>query len=188
MNSRIISCLAFLSLLGGLQARTCGPITTVGRYVVVCSGFLTPAPNSSMVPSKILGTVSSDESGTFTGTATVSIGGVIISQSVTGKAKLSKDCTGTISYTQTLGGQPGPPLDISAVVSEQGNRIDGLTIDPGAVMSCALTRMSNTPATVTISAENRSPEPRSKDGAESKDLSSQRAKGPDPNESLVASR
>jgi len=131
---------AFLLLANGLQAQYCSTITTAGRYVVACSGYLAPAPNAPLVPAKILGTAIADINGTFNGSATASIGGEILKQTVNGTEQLNRDCTGTITYAQTLNGQPGPPLDITFVVSENGDRIDGLVTDAGAVLSCELRR------------------------------------------------
>jgi hypothetical protein len=133
---------AFLLLVSSLHAQSCSTLNTVGRYVVACSGFLSPAANAPLVPAKILGTATADYSGTFNGSATASIGGGIVKQTATGTEQLNRDCTGTITYTQTLNGQPGPPLDITFVVSEGGARIDGLVTDPGAVLSCELRRIS----------------------------------------------
>lgn len=134
---------AFLLLAGGLHAQVCSNLTTVGRYVFTCDGYLSPAPNSSLVPARQLGTVTGDENGTFKGSGTMMLGGTTLVQSVVGTMKLNKDCTGTITYTTSVYGQPGPPLDITFVVSEQGNRIDGLVVDMGTVVSCVLHRISN---------------------------------------------
>ncbi len=110
--------------------------------MVACSGYLSPVPNGPLVPAKILGTATADDNGTFNGSATASIGGGIVKQTVQGTEQLNADCTGAITYTQTFNGQPGPPLDITFVVSEQGDRIDGLVTDGGAVLSCELRRLS----------------------------------------------
>jgi len=48
---------------------------TAGRYLVVCNGYLSPAPSAPLVPAKLLGTSNADEEGNFTGSATVMIGG-----------------------------------------------------------------------------------------------------------------
>jgi hypothetical protein len=133
---------AFLLLVSSLQAQVCSTMNTVGRYVVACSGYLSPAPNAPLVPAKILGTATADYSGTFNGSATASIGGGILTQTVKGTEQLNGDCTGTITYAQILNGKPGPPLDITFVVSEHVDRIDGLVTDPGAVLSCVLKRIS----------------------------------------------
>jgi len=135
---------AFLLLVNSLRAQICSTEDTRGTYVVVCSGYLTPPkpPNAPLVPAKILGTASADEGGTFNGNATISWGGMLLTQTVKGTEQLKPDCTGTITYTQTINGEPGGQLDIAFVVSEHGDRIDGLATDPGTVLSCELRRLS----------------------------------------------
>jgi len=125
----------------GLFAQSCSTRTTVGRYVVTCDGFLTPGPNAPLVPAKILATATADTNGTFSGPGTISLGGTVIPMSVVGTEQINRDCTGTISYNLTLGGQPGPPLDIAFVVSDGGLTINGLVTDQGAVFGCTLKRM-----------------------------------------------
>jgi hypothetical protein len=120
----------------------CSASTTVGQYLVVCDGYLTPAPNAPLTPAKVLSVASSNFSGEHNGTGTVSIGGVIVTQQVTGTAKVNPDCTGSVTYAQTINGQPGPPLSFTFVISENGNRLDGLSTNPGSVLSCVLTRTS----------------------------------------------
>lgn len=132
--------LALLLTANGLIAQSCSTKTTVGRYVVTCDGFLTPGPNAPLVPAKILATATADNNGTFSGPGTISLGGTVIPMSVVGTEKINPDCTGTISYNLTLGGQQGPPLDITFVVSDGGSTINGLVTDQGAVFSCTLKR------------------------------------------------
>lgn len=123
------------------NVHSCSAQTTVGRYIVICNGYLSPGPNAPLLPAKLLGNVTADQGGTFTGSSTVMIGGgPAITQNVIGTESLGEDCNGTISYTTTLNGNPGPPLDINFVVSENGDRIDGLVVDPGTVFSCELHR------------------------------------------------
>jgi hypothetical protein len=124
-------------------AHGCSAKTTVGKYVVICNGFLSPGRNAPLLPAKLLGTVTADDGGTFTGTSTVMIGGgPPLTQTVVGTENLNSDCNGTITYDQKINGQQGPPLDINFIVSEDGDRIDGLATDPGTVFSCALRRVS----------------------------------------------
>jgi hypothetical protein len=86
--------------------------------------------------------VTVDENGTFKSiNGTISLGGVILNQTVVGTPVLNSDCTGTITYTQTINGQPAPPLNIAFVVSHGGDKIDGLSVDAGSVFSCHLTRL-----------------------------------------------
>ncbi len=115
--------------------------STAGRYIVACNGYLSPGPNAPLFPAKLLGTVTADDGGTFTGSSTVMIGGgPPHTQTVTGTEQLNPDGTGTITYDQKIDNQQGPPLDITFIVSERGDRIDGLATDPGTVFSCELRR------------------------------------------------
>jgi hypothetical protein len=138
---------AGLSLLFGkcstLAAQDfCSPGTTVGKYLVVCDGYLTPGPNAPLTPAKVLSVASSNFAGEHNAIGTASIGGQVVTQQVTGIAKVNPDCTGSVTYTQTINGQKGPSLSFTFVISENGNRIDGLSTDPGSVLSCVLTRTS----------------------------------------------
>ncbi len=115
--------------------------STAGRYIVACNGYLSPGPNAPLLSAKLLGTVTADDGGTFTGSNTVMIGGgPPHTQTVTGTEQLNPDGTGTITYDQKIDNQQGPPLDITFIVSERGDRIDGLATDPGTVFSCELRR------------------------------------------------
>ena len=115
--------------------------STAGRYIVACNGYLSPGPNAPLLPAKLLGTVTADDGGTFTGSSTVMIGGgPPHTQTVTGTEQLNPDGTGTITYDQKIDNQQGPPLDITFIVSDRGDRIDGLATDPGTVFSCELRR------------------------------------------------
>jgi len=139
---RVLFAFAFSMFTAALQAQTCSTRTTSGRYAVVCDGYLTPDPNSPMVPAKELATVTADENGNFqSNDGKISLGGTIVSQTVTGTEVLNPDCTGSITFTQTIDGQPAPPLSIVFVAKRHGAEIDGLAVDPGTVFSCRLTRI-----------------------------------------------
>jgi hypothetical protein len=117
--------------------------STAGRYIVICNGYLSPGPNAPLLPAKLLGTVTADDGGTFTGSSTVMIGGGSPhTQTVRGTEQLNPDGTGTITYDQKIDNQQGPPLDITFIVSKKGDRIDGLATDPGTAFSCELHRTS----------------------------------------------
>lgn len=119
----------------------CSNRTTVGRYLVVCNGYLSPGPNGPLLPAKELGIGNGDDEGTFSASGTVSVGGQILHQTVTGTEQLNPDCTGTITYKQTINGQPGPDFTDTFFVSDHGDRIDGLSTAAGSVFSCVLTRV-----------------------------------------------
>jgi hypothetical protein len=101
---------ALFVALSAAQAKAqdkCSNRTTTGKYVVVCNGFLSPAPNAPLVPAKELALAVGDRSGTFTATGTISVGGTILKATLKGTKQLNPDCTGTITYQQTINGQPG---------------------------------------------------------------------------------
>lgn len=126
-----------------LLAQQCSTRTTEGRYLVVCDGYLTLGPNAPLAPAKLLAAATADANGTFRGTdGILSLGGVQLRQSVVGTEDIHSDCSGTITYTETIDGQPGPPLNFAFVVSENGNKIDGIGTDPGTVFACRLTRIA----------------------------------------------
>jgi hypothetical protein len=138
--------LILLLASGTLHAQQCTTHTTAGKYLVRCDGFLTPGPNAPQVPAKTLAIATADRHGTFTGLGTASLGGLIVTQALTGTEQINSDCTGTITFSQTIttpqGTQPGPPINITFVVTENGNKIDGLVTDPGSTFACRLTRIS----------------------------------------------
>jgi len=119
----------------------CSTQTIRGSWGITCEGYLTPGPNASLVPARILGTAVSSADGVFTGEATVSLGGVILPQKVVGTAIVSDNCTGTIRYTQTIAGAPAPDLNIRFLIFDNGKLIQGLAVDPGSNLSCTLKRM-----------------------------------------------
>ena len=123
-----------------VRAERCSNRTTEGRYTVVGEGFLSLGPNMPLLPAKLLSPVTADENGTFSGTGTITVGGQVFVQQVVGTQQLNPDCTGSITYKQTLAGQPGPDLHFTFIVSQHGNRIDGLSVDPGSVFSAVLRR------------------------------------------------
>ena len=97
--------------------------------------------SGTTAPTRILGTCNASKSGYWTCTGNVNLGAGNIPQTLQGQANNNSDCTGTISYTQTLGGTPAGTLDIDYVVSEGGTAINGLPSNPGALLSCSLKRI-----------------------------------------------
>jgi hypothetical protein len=116
----------------------CAAQTTRGSWMYTCEGTL-PAP--AQTAARILGTCSASKTGYFNCTGTVNLGGQIVSQGLQGQATTLPNCTGTISYIQTVAGYPAPNLDINYVVTEGGSAINGLPTNSGGVLSCSLKRM-----------------------------------------------
>ena len=120
-------------------AQACTQQITRGSWVYTCEGELpTPAPTST----RMLGTCTSSKTAFWTCEGYVNLGGQIIPQSLEGQAYNQANCTGTISYAHTLGGAPAGTLDIRYVISDGGGSINGLPVNSGGVLSCALKRIS----------------------------------------------
>lgn len=120
------------------RAGTCNAATTTGAWVYTCEGTL-PAPTQTNT--RILGNCTASRTGYFSCTGTVNLGGQILSQGLNGQATTLQNCTGTISYAQTVGGYPAPNLDITYVVSQVGGVINGLPTNSGGVLACTLKRI-----------------------------------------------
>jgi hypothetical protein len=150
--SALVVLLVSLVVAGNASGQAITTRSTAGTYSVICDGYLTfpnPFPPNSnppsfqFAPAKALGTATADYSGHFTGTTQLSVGGfAVVTQTVTGTEVLNPNGTGTITYATTIDGNPGPPLNITFVVSENGDRFDGLSTDPGTVFACVLRRIS----------------------------------------------
>lgn len=121
-----------------LASPACTQQLTRGAWVYTCEGTL---PTPSPTPTRLLGTCNASKSAYWTCEGSANLGGTIIPQSLQGQANNNADCTGTISYTQTLGGNPAGTLDIQYVISEGGNAINGLPVNSGGVLSCSLKRI-----------------------------------------------
>ncbi len=132
------SILLLLAPAWAQNTAACTPATTHGTYSFTCSGFLSPAAGMPQAPFSAMGTVKGDWGGTFSGGGTASMGGAIVDQKVVGTAVINSDCTGTISYTQKIAGQPAPNLNIAFLVLDDGKEIRGFIVDPGATVICKL--------------------------------------------------
>lgn len=126
------------AMADGSASGNCSALTTRGSWVYTCEGSL-PAPMQT--PTRILGRCTASKSGLFTCAGTVNLGGQILSQGLQGQSATLPNCTGTVSYAQSLNGGYAGQLDISYVVSQSGDAIDGLPTNSGGVLSCRLRRI-----------------------------------------------
>jgi hypothetical protein len=126
-----------------LAGEACNAATTRGFYGFTCDGYLAPAAGVSLQFARSLGTCSADRHGVFTCEATVNVAGQPLVQGLTGQSVTNADCTGTITYQQTIFGQPVPDLHIRYFVLDDGDTIKGLPLDSGQVLSCVLKRIRN---------------------------------------------
>ena len=134
-----LSVLSIVMLSGhSAWAQQCSNKTTEGRYVIVGEGYVSLGPNAPLVPSKTLGIETVDANGVYTAILTNNAGGQVFVSELIGTQHLNADCTGFIHFKS---GQPGGDIDFTFVVSEHGNRIDGLSVSPGGTLSGVLRRL-----------------------------------------------
>lgn len=128
--------------LPAIADQRCNQQTTRGFWAYACDGYLAPAADAPLEPARILGTCNASNTASWSCQGTVNLAGQTLPQTLHGQANNNANCTGTITYTQTIFGQPAPNLDIQYVILDQGDKIKGLPIDPGQVLSCVLDRIS----------------------------------------------
>jgi hypothetical protein len=130
--------------LPALAEPQCTPKTTRGTWEYTCDGYLPPAQGAPLAAARLLGTCTASDTAYWTCLGSFNVGGFVVQQGQTlkGQANNNADCTGTISYQTAVFGQPGPNLDIQYVIWDDGDRISGLPINSGGVLSCSLHRMS----------------------------------------------
>jgi len=143
MKSTLIA-IAVLSTIAlpALAEPSCKAKTTQGFWAYTCDGYLATAQGAALQPARILGTCNATATAFWTCEGSVNVAGQILPQALHGQANNEANCTGTITYTQTIFGQPAPDLNIRYVVLDNGDSIKGLPIDSGQVLSCVLNRIS----------------------------------------------
>jgi hypothetical protein len=139
---RFVTAVLFAASLSPAWGQACGNDAIRGTYSVVCTGYISPAANAPQVPFSAIATIQGDFTGNITGGGKASIGGQIVDQKVTGTAVMNGDCTGSISYTQKINGQSAPNLNIVFHVLDNGKELRGMSVDPGATLTCSLKLMS----------------------------------------------
>ena len=119
---------------------SCTNAVAAGTYSFTCSGWTAAGPGGSLLPIMQVGVATGDADGNWSGTATVSIGGltVIPGAKLTGKTTINPDCTGTITYNKGTSTE----LNIAYVVNPKTDQLFGLITDKGTVASCVLNRIT----------------------------------------------
>ena len=107
------------------ESRGCSTATLKGTYVHTAKGFEV-APPSIAGPVVGVGTDTFDGNGNVVTKATISLNGAILPLSTTGTYSVNPDCTGT--YTL-------PGTTLTFVITDNGDRIEAICIDPGVVLS-----------------------------------------------------
>ena len=87
MRTALLALIAAMASIAALaQGMTCSPETIRGNWGVTRDGYLTPAPNAPLAPTKILGACKSPDGVNFVCEAAASIGGTVVKQEMNGAA------------------------------------------------------------------------------------------------------
>lgn len=126
------------------QAQQCSNHTVRGTYIVTCDGFLPPAADQPLVPSKLLGLGEGPGDGNFSATSTMSIGGEILPHYMwtADPVQFGSNCVGTVTFHQMLNGNQLDDLTFTLIAAHNGKEADVLQTVHGAVFACKLTRVS----------------------------------------------
>jgi uncharacterized protein YdeI (BOF family) len=113
----------------------CSNATLKGTFADKDTGFIT-APPAIAGPFAGVNLETFDGKGTITGTGMVSLNGNIVPQTYQGTYTVNPDCTGTYTVQLSLG------LTTNAffVIDDDGNELQVLVTDPGAVVTCIARR------------------------------------------------
>ena len=103
----------------------CSNATIKGTFVHMATGFET-APSAIAGPLTGVGTDTFDGHGGVTSTATLSLNGNIVSLAATGTYNVNPDCTGTYTI---------PGTRLALVITDSGNEIQAICVDPGVVLT-----------------------------------------------------
>ena len=127
-------------LLTGAVAKAgsvCNPTKLVGPYAFQLSGLTTisgtPKPTAS------LGRITFDGSGSLSGTASATFGGLLLGNPVTGTYEAKSDC----SVTWTLQDDSGAFQNFSGTLSTDGTRVQFRQTDPGGAQSGIMQKISD---------------------------------------------
>jgi hypothetical protein len=110
----------------------------MGAYGYSCSGAFQGQPFAAY------GYVFSDGKGQWLGYGKVSLNGTILPWThgtrANDPATVNPDCTGSVTYEVTVGGQPAPDAHFDYVIVDNGGEVKGFPTDQGYAVSCQLIR------------------------------------------------
>ena len=116
----------------------CNLRSAEGAYGYSCSGAFQGQPFAAY------GYVFSDGKGQWHGYGKVSLNGTILPWTHNTRpndpATVNPDCTGSVTYEVTVGGQPAPDAHFDYVIVDNGGEVKGFPTDQGYAVSCQLIR------------------------------------------------
>jgi len=121
----------------------CSNKSAVGRYGYNCSGVApNPFHNFAVEPFAAYGVVTGDTAGQWHGYGKVSFNGTIApwthDTTPANPAEVKSDCTGSVTYQVTVGGNAVPDAHFDFVINDDGKKVEGFPTDPGYAVNCHL--------------------------------------------------
>jgi hypothetical protein len=126
-------------------ASLCTAKTTEGYRGFVCEGYASLAPGAPQLPVRILGTCIATESADFSCDGTANLSGTVLPIQLQGPATIEPDCTGRITYRQTIAGQPAPDVTVALVVFDHGDVVKSMSLGSTGVLACVSERINKAP-------------------------------------------
>ena len=142
LNTTLLSAFLILLLATVALAQAPSPMcnlrSAMGAYGYSCSGALQGLPFAAY------GYVFGDGRGQWHGYGKVSLNGTILPWTHNTRANdpgtVNPDCTGSVTYEVTVGGQPAPDAHFEYVIVDNGREVKGFPVDAGYAVSCQLIR------------------------------------------------
>jgi hypothetical protein len=127
-----------VAAFGEAGSPACNLRSAIGAYGYSCSGAYQGQPFAAY------GYVYGDSKGQWHGYGKVSLNGTILPWThdtyANDPAAVNPDCTGSVTYQITIGGQPAPDAHFEYVIVDNGREVKGFPIDQGYTVSCQLIR------------------------------------------------
>jgi uncharacterized protein (TIGR03437 family) len=127
-------------LSGGAQRGqyACSTGSLTGPYAYAIEGF-NILGSGGTIPAADSGLYTSDGNGHFSGADTISVGGTVVSRTVSGSYTVNSDCTGSATFTDTLGNS----ANLDLFVANGGTQVQFIQTDSGFVLSGAARQQSS---------------------------------------------
>jgi hypothetical protein len=138
MTLLLVTLLLTIAAFGQTPSPGCNLRSAMGAYGYSCSGAFQGQPFAAY------GYVFSDGKGQWHGYGKVSLNGTILPWThgtrANDPATVNPDCTGSVTYEVTVGGQPAPDAHFDYVIVDNGGEVKGFPTDQGYAVSCQLIR------------------------------------------------
>jgi hypothetical protein len=136
MTLLLATLLLAIAAFGQATHPACNLRSAEGAYGYSCSGAYQGQPFAAY------GYVLSDGQGQWHGYGKVSLNGTVLPWThgtrPNDPATVNPDCTGSVTYEVTVGGQPAPDAHFDYVIVDNGGEVKGFPTDQGYAVTCQL--------------------------------------------------